>query len=120
MDAQPERYDKAEIFICDCSDIGHHIIWQLWDFGKDGELYRPASCNCELSLAVDLNYNHTFFKRVWMAIKYIFGYRSKYGHYDTMNVRYEDVPRMIALLEEFRGKVEEYKKKLEDNSDDDN
>jgi len=111
---EPLHYDEIEVFVCDCSDVSHNIIFQLWDFGKDGDLGRPANTNCELTVHVPLNETNGFWKRVWLAIRYIFGYKSKYGHYDVMMIRYEDVPRMKAILDKFTGKVDEYIKKLEE------
>ena len=112
-------YDESEIFICDCSDISHNVVFQLWDFGKDlsSPLWRPACSNCELSMHVFLNDYPYFWKRVWLGIRYIFGYKSKFGHYDTVSFRYEDIPRMKAILDKFTGRVDEYTKKLDEQDD---
>lgn len=106
-------YDESEIFICDCSDVSHNIVFQFWDFGKDGKLWRPANANCELIVSVFLNDYPSFWKRIWLGIKYIFGYKSKYGHYDIMTIRYEDVPRMKTILDKFTGRVDTYTEKLQ-------
>jgi hypothetical protein len=75
------------------------VIFQLWDWG-DGD---PP----DLNINVELNHYLGFWKRLWLAIKYTFGYLSRYGHYDTMSVRYEDVPRMKAILDEYVRKTDE-------------
>ena len=114
------NYDESEIFICNCSDISHNIVFQLWDFGKDNKsLWRPASSNCELSIHVFLNDYPYFWKRVWLGIKYIFGYKSKFGYYDTVSFRYEDATRIKAILDKFTGRVDEYTKKLDEKAKDD-
>lgn len=38
--------------------------------------------NQELYTSIFLNQYKNIFKRIWIAIKYIFGYNCKYGHWD--------------------------------------
>jgi len=56
----------------------------------------------ELYLDVYLHQYRNIFKRVWVAIKYVFGYKSKYGHWDWWSLRPEDTKRMIELLEQVK------------------
>jgi len=39
-----------------------------------------------------------WYKRVWVAIKYIFGYKCKYGHWDTWLMCPKDLDRFISLF----------------------
>ena len=39
-----------------------------------------------------------WYKRIWVAIKYIFGYTSKYGHFDELIFKDQDVDKLIELL----------------------
>jgi hypothetical protein len=105
---EPIRYDECEIFVCDCSDVAHQIVFQLWDFNKDLPPEKINCCDVELTMSIPLNPAYGFWKRVWLGIKYIFGYQSKYGHYDIVSVRREDIPRMIALLEKYRNLSDRY------------
>lgn len=95
------KYDTYEIFVCDCSDASHNIIFQLWEWGDE---------HPELSVHVNLGDYPSFWRRVWLAVRYIFGYKSKYGQYDVMTIRVEDLPRMMSLLENFKNKVEQFRK----------
>lgn len=95
------KYDTSEIFVCDCSDVSHNIIFQLWEWGDD-----PP----ELCVHVNLSDYPGFWKRLWLGVRYIFGYKSKYGQYDVMTIRPEDVPRMKKLLENFAEKCNSHKK----------
>lgn len=51
-----------------------------------------------------------FFKRVWIAIKYIFGYQCRYGHWDTINIGEDDTNRLIVLLHQHRVRLDKFSK----------
>jgi hypothetical protein len=65
-----EGFEKQH-FDCDCGSDEHTFNF-VFD-KEEGELY----------LNVYLNQYHNVFKRIWVAIKYVFGYTSKWGHWDT-------------------------------------
>jgi len=50
-------------------------------------------------LEVHLYKWRSVFKRVWVAIKYVFGYRCRFGHWDTIEIHPADAQRMIAMME---------------------
>ena len=107
------QYDDSEIFVCECSDIAHHVIFQVWDWGKDDKrLAMHPEAAIELAIFVPLNPEWKWHKRIWLAIKYMFGYQCKYGHYDSMMVRRSDVPRIKAILDRYEEKIQEYEEKL--------
>jgi len=39
--------------------------------------------------------------RIWNAIKYIFGYKSKYGHFYCWTMNPEDVDKFKKMIEDF-------------------
>lgn len=39
-----------------------------------------------------------FFKRVWIAIKYIFGYKCRYGHFDEILLSRDSVDKLCKFL----------------------
>ena len=41
-------------------------------------------------------------KRIWNAIKYVFGYKCRYGHFDEFILQRADVTRLITLLQEYK------------------
>lgn len=45
-----------------------------------------------------LNHYDQWYKRLWRGIKYIFGYKCKYGHWDVWTLRYEDIDRLKEVL----------------------
>ena len=62
--------EESMIFICECHSYDHQAI-----FSKDEE-------NKQLFVSIHLNTNRNFFKRIWYAMKYVFGYKSKFGDWD--------------------------------------
>ena len=62
---------KTYYFQCDCSSQ-EHTVGVTFDIE-----------NKEMTLDVQLHQWQPFYKRLWNAIKYIFGYQCKYGHWDT-------------------------------------
>lgn len=81
---------RTEFFECICATEEHTIRFKLDT--DDTELYA----------SVFLNQYRGFFGRLWIAIKYLFGYKCKYGHWDCTELRPEDADRLIALLQEYK------------------
>jgi hypothetical protein len=60
------------IVICECGTPEHQLLF-IHD-PEDDTLYT------EVHLAQYLN----FFKRLWVGLRYAFGYKCKYGNFDTV------------------------------------
>lgn len=88
-------------FDCDCASLEHTFCVTSEDHEED---FPP-----QLYFHLQLNQYRNFFKRVWTAIKYLFGYECKYGHWDTVNISEDDVHRLIVLLHQHRVKTEKFK-----------
>ena len=80
--------DKPEYFECRCSTPEHTL--RFW-FDDDEEF--PC---VYASVFLD---NDPWHKRVWRGIKYILGYKCRYGHFNEFLLRPEDADRLIAILE---------------------
>jgi hypothetical protein len=74
-------------FECKCNSDEHTFKFEY--FSSDGELY----------LSVFLNDWEPWYKRVWKAVKYVFGYKCKYGHWDTTVLDTDTTTRLKVLLE---------------------
>lgn len=84
---------KVEFFECVCTSDQHTLRFSLDSYDpKDVELY----------VSVFLNQYRNFFCRIWIAIKYIFGYKCRYGHWDCTILKIEDADRLIDLLENYK------------------
>lgn len=76
---------KREIFICECGDIEHQ--YSFWYDEEDNELW------FEPHLVI-----HPWYRRIWIGIKYIFGYKTKYGSWDSIILNNDDLPRLKEFL----------------------
>jgi len=97
-----DKEDYTEYFDCQCSCSEHVIRF----------MYMGAYGGDEPSLYFDifLGQHMGFFKRVWVAIKYIFGYKCKYGHFDNWLFKLEDAQRLRAMVDRYEKETEEFKK----------
>lgn len=74
-------------FECQCSDYEHVFRFALDP--KDGEVW----------LDVNLNHCLPWYKRVWIALRYVFKKTEAYGHYDITMLRDDDYKRLHDLLD---------------------
>ena len=83
-----EKYNQSinELFICQCHNIEHQLIFS----------YFPD--DCELFVSIHLIPEYNIWKRIWMAIKYIFGYKSIYGHFDEFIFKKSDADKLQKVV----------------------
>jgi hypothetical protein len=79
--------NNKEFFLCDCNSAEHQFI--LSYDSQEKEMYITPYLSSYLS----------FWKRVVLSIKYIFGYRSKYGHWDCIILNIKETKRLYLLLD---------------------
>ncbi len=79
--------DGTEYFECDCGAVEHTLRFVINK--EDGEIYTE----------IYLNQHRSWYKRVWVAIKYVFGYTSRYGHWDCWTLHGKDVARLKRMCE---------------------
>ncbi len=80
---------KITYFECDCNSCDH-VLRMI----SDNEW--PDECYIETHLK-----NLSFFKRLCLAVKYVFGFQSKYGHWEEYIWNKEKVIQMKNFCEEF-------------------
>lgn len=83
---------KDYLFICECGDTSHQFIVQ--DFGdewieEDGEK--------RLYISIHLNEDKNFFQRLFIAIKYLFGFKSKYGAFNEIILNKNQLKRLKEI-----------------------
>lgn len=77
---------KREVMICECNSIEHNVIF--WYDDEYRELY------CEPHLTTHRN----FFKRLWHGLKYAFGYKSRFGDWDSTVFKEDDLIKLKDKL----------------------
>lgn len=84
---------ESEYFDCSCHSPEHTLKF-IFDDDKDFPcIYAYVFLRPE-----------PFFARLWKAIKYVFGYQCRYGHFDEFILRKEDCGRFINLLQKLQQK----------------
>ena len=79
-------------FECVCLSPEHTLKFTL----DQGDNYP------DLHTSIYLNSYQSWYKKLWIGIKYIFGYPCKYGHWDTFHLTPEDTNKLINLLERYQ------------------
>ena len=83
-----DQYRNEYIYFDCCCSTPEHTIRFIRD-PEEGTVW----------MEVHLYKWRSFFKRAWVAIKYAFGYRCRFGHWDTVEIHPADAQRMIAMME---------------------
>lgn len=87
-----------EHYECSCHSSEHQIIvkYTLDDTGtkleEDPYLY----------LEVHLSNYKGFFKRFWAGIKYILGHKSRYGDFDCLLFKDQDIDNLLEVLNSYK------------------
>lgn len=82
--------EKPEFFLCDCHSPEHLIM-----FDYDEEMNY-------MYMSVFLDQYRPWYKRIGLAIKYVFGYTGPYGHYDTWILKNTDIVRFKKVLNQVK------------------
>lgn len=95
--------NKTEVLICECSSVEHQIAFTYCSEEREDILDESGAIyeDC-MDVSIHLNDYNGFFRRVWVAIKYVFGYRSRYGDWDSFMMNPEDADRLIPYLVKLR------------------
>ncbi len=70
-------FDREIFLACECSDISHILRFSF--FANEEDAYNQL-----IYIHVLLHPGNGFIKRLQLAFKYIFGYQSKYGHFNEV------------------------------------
>ena len=91
------KNDNEILLMCECSSCEHQLIFR-WD-DEDHEVY------ASMHLA---NYRG-FWKRLWYGLKYAFGYKSRYGAFDEVILRWEDAENLQKVVDHLKSEGENSK-----------
>ena len=90
--------DGSWFFECGCGADEHVLKFTLDK--NEGDEDGP-----ELFLSIFLNDWLPWYERTWRALKYIFGYKCRYGHWDCWSLERGDVRKFRAMLIEYERAV---------------
>lgn len=82
--------DKEILLICECNHSEHQMIFKTLGSDKDEGLD-------EVYISIHLS-KKKFFKRLWIGIRYIFGYQSRYGMFDEIITTKEKLKQIVNEL----------------------
>lgn len=86
---------EDKIIICDCSSAEHQMVLR---FDDDKDLGRMVYVEIHLVPLV-------WYKRLWMGIKYIFGYKCCYGNFEEMILSPKHARQIYGLYRFLRPKL---------------
>jgi hypothetical protein len=96
---------KTELLICECNHSEHQMIIRYFEDDEYPQVYVDVCLN-QLS----------FFKRLILGIKYIFGYNSKYGVFDEFIMNETHINQLENVIKHIK-KVEGNKLQMKLYSD---
>ena len=77
---------ERRILICECNSLEHQVTF--WYDEEDNMLYNE----------IHLTTNRNFIKRLWYGLKYAFGYKSRYGAWDSTIFKPNDLVKLRRYL----------------------
>lgn len=81
---------ETHYFECHCHSPEHTLVFHL-DDEEPKMLYGYVFLS-----------ENSFLKRIWNSIKYICGYKCRYGHFDEFIVDPKNAEKLISLLERIK------------------
>ena len=102
MPGWQETKISTHYFECQCGSDEHTLKFTLCtEYDEPPEIYT----------SVFLNEWEPWYKRAWNVVRYICGYKCKYGHFDCWLMRPEDVERLKELISDFENDMKNYEQK---------
>lgn len=95
---------QNDLFICECHNTEHQLIFNYFD--EDDTVY----------VSVHLVPEYRIWKRIINAIKYIFGHRSRYGHFDEFIFQKKDAHKLAKIAKHLDKNVLDNKSQEPENT----
>lgn len=84
---------KEHFIVCACRDLEHMMRFQY--FADDEDIERI------IYFETHLRTWRNIFRRYWEAVKYLWGYKSRYGEFDEVLMDKEEVKKLVDYLQEY-------------------
>jgi len=93
---------EKELFIrCGCGSIEHQFTLSYIPSVWENEERDPDRLSAEMYLEVHLTTWENVFRRIWTGLKYVSGYKCRYGQWDEVVLSVMDVIRIRQFLKGF-------------------
>lgn len=99
---------EKEVLICDCFSTEHQFVFTYCKGEYENEFD-------DLSIEIRLVHRFGFWKRIVVGIKYIFGYRSRFGDWDCFDFDHENCDKLINALQNLKKNRQEIIERHERN-----
>jgi hypothetical protein len=78
--------DGSYFIECDCGSDEHTLRFTI---DADEQTIYLSTFLCQY---------RSIFQRIWVAVKYVFGYKCKYGHWDVTSMSKEQVSQLKQII----------------------
>lgn len=104
--------DGTHYIECDCNS-NEHVLRFTIDLDENDEYPMP-----HVYTSLFLNQYRPWYARIWVALKYVFGYNCKYGHWDCTSLAVDKVNNLRDLLNQFSTNVfqQQLKRRVDDSN----
>lgn len=100
------QYTEETIFICECFSPEHQIVFETQkDIIQDVGEFDTVVMSIHLV-------KKSFWRRIKVGIKYIFGYKCKYGSFDEVLLQPDDYSKMQKIVDEMKKIYDQQTKKV--------
>lgn len=98
-----------DYFECTCSSKEHTFCVTSEESDTD---WPP-----ELFFHFQLVHPGNFFSKLKTAVKFLFGYKCRFGHWDVINLSEDDINKLIVLLHQHRVRLVKFNSEREKKDD---
>ena len=85
------KQTKKDLFVCSCHSTEHQMVVLYAEDEIDGMTYPMVYIHTHLN-------KRPFWQRVGYALRYIFGYQSRYGAFDEFIINSDDVEGIEKIV----------------------
>jgi hypothetical protein len=98
LKAEDEVFQDRAYFKCECTLHDHLVEFQIIDLDAGMNNRHPKSI--QLAVTPLLNFERSFFKRLWIALRYIVRKEPRYSrHFDSVTVTVgEDLDKLEKMI----------------------
>lgn len=93
-----ENIKETQYFGCSCHSSEHTLMFNYYRDDDDPSL-------SEIYTTTYIGSTETFWRRLWQFIKFLFGYRCRYGDFDCFSMKAKDIDRLMSLLSAWKDDI---------------